>query len=288
MLEGRSEKFIVLRRGYNGDPSNVAMNHALEFISTSMSQYITKFSPGVGLLKPTSMTFKSPSSPSLIGFPALSGSIPPTVDNSTKAGTSSWQSIVSSSGKTASNSATAASSSSSNLPSTALNSLLDPLSSDYLDSTSHLEALLADNASAAMHSSNTPKGSEAANVPRGPRKDRPDLLRVAATPSGYVQRSLEIPREVVGLIIGQAGKKIKELCSDSGAKIQFRVNKTAEREGRPGLLEVQGSRENVEQGMQLIWDLLQLLGKEYVEVPYSGPLAAAGPGQGQGAARSKG
>jgi len=293
MLEGRSEKFIVLRRGYNGDPANVAMNHALEFISTSMNQYITKFSPGVGLLKPTSMTFKSPSSPSLIGFPALSGSIPPTVDNSTKAGTSSWQSIVSSSGKVAPNAAAvpvAAPPASSNLTSTALNPLLDPLSTDYLDpnSTAHLEALLAD--STAIHSGSTPKGSEAANVPRGPRKDRPELLRVAATPSGYVQRSLEIPREVVGLIIGQAGKKIKELCSDSGAKIQFRVNKTAEREGRPGLLEVQGSRENVEQGMQLIWDLLQLLGKEYVEVPYSGPQATVGggPGQGQTTTRKNG
>lgn len=96
------------------------------------------------------------------------------------------------------------------------------------------------------------------------QKDRPELLKIPA--SGYVQRSLEIPREVVGLIIGQSGKKIKELCTESGAKIQFKVNKTAEREGRPGLLEVQGSAENVDKGLQLIWDLLQLLGKEYNEV----------------------
>lgn len=233
------------------------------------------------------MTFKSPSSPSLIGFPALSGSIPPTVDSAAKAGTS-WQSIVSSSVKLAST-APAPSSSSSSSSANSLTPLLDPLGSDFLDSTSHLEALLADPNSAGIHSS--AKGLEAGAVPRGPRKDRPDLLRVAATPSGYVQRSLEIPREVVGLIIGQAGKKIKELCSDSGAKIQFRVNKTAEREGRPGLLEVQGTRENVDQGLQLIWDLLQLLGKEYVEVPYSGPQAVAGglPGQTQTAtARNKG
>eukprot|EP00428_Durinskia_dybowskii_P062762 CAMPEP_0170368536 /NCGR_PEP_ID=MMETSP0117_2-20130122/7508_1 /TAXON_ID=400756 /ORGANISM="Durinskia baltica, Strain CSIRO CS-38" /LENGTH=1859 /DNA_ID=CAMNT_0010623207 /DNA_START=82 /DNA_END=5661 /DNA_ORIENTATION=+ len=103
-----------------------------------------------------------------------------------------------------------------------------------------------------------------------PRRERPPLLKVPALQaSGYLQRYLEIPREVVGLIIGQGGKKIKELCTESGAKIQFRVNKTAEREGRPGMLEVHGSQENVDKAMHLIWDLLQLLGKEYNEVPSS-------------------
>ena len=84
---------------------------------------------------------------------------------------------------------------------------------------------------------------------------------------GYVLRWLEIPRDSVGLVIGQGGKKIKDLCSLSGAKIQFRVNKTAEREGRPGLLELQGAADNVDQGLQLVWDLLHALGKEYQEVP---------------------
>merc|ERR1719223_876474 len=99
-------------------------------------------------------------------------------------------------------------------------------------------------------------------------KDRPELSKVTAVPgsAGYVQRSLEIPREVVGLIIGQSGKKIKELCQDSNAKIQFKVNKTAEREGRPGLLEVQGSPENVERGLQLIYELLQSAEKEKEKV----------------------
>jgi len=102
------------------------------------------------------------------------------------------------------------------------------------------------------------------------KRDRPPLLKVAALQaSGYLQRYLEIPREVVGLIIGQGGKKIKELCTESGAKIQFRVNKTAEREGRPGLLEVHGSQDNVDKALQQIWDLLQLLGKEYNEVPHN-------------------
>lgn len=102
----------------------------------------------------------------------------------------------------------------------------------------------------------------------GRMKDRPELSKVTAVPgsAGYVQRSLEIPREVVGLIIGQSGKKIKELCQDSNAKIQFKVNKTAEREGRPGLLEVQGSPENVERGLQLIYELLQSAEKEKEKV----------------------
>jgi hypothetical protein len=103
------------------------------------------------------------------------------------------------------------------------------------------------------------------------RKDRPEPLKVPAMPgTAFVQRSLEIPREVVGLIIGQSGKKIKELCTESNAKIQFKVNKTAEREGRPGLLEVQGSAENVDKGLHLVWGLLQLLGKEYNELPSHG------------------
>lgn len=107
-------------------------------------------------------------------------------------------------------------------------------------------------------------------VVAAPRRERPPLLKVPTLQAGgYLQRYLEIPREVVGLIIGQGGKKIKELCTESGAKIQFRVNKTAEREGRPGMLEVHGSQENVDKALHLIWELLQLLGKEYNEVPAS-------------------
>ena len=99
---------------------------------------------------------------------------------------------------------------------------------------------------------------------------RPEPLKLSSAEGqggGYVQRWLEIPRDSVGLVIGQGGKKIKDLCTMSGAKVQFRVNKTAEREGRPGLLELQGGVENVDQGLQLVWDLLHVLGKEYQEVP---------------------
>ncbi len=101
------------------------------------------------------------------------------------------------------------------------------------------------------------------------KRDRPALLKVTPiSATGFVQRLLEIPRDLVGLIIGQSGKKIKELCSGSGAKIQFRQNKAAERDRRPATLEVQGSLQNVDTALQLIWDTLQSYGKEYNEVPF--------------------
>lgn len=106
------------------------------------------------------------------------------------------------------------------------------------------------------------------NLKRSKNK-MPDGFKGLSLPGGLIQRAVEIPREAVGIIIGQGGKKIKELCIQSGAKIQFRVNKTAEKDGRPGLLEVQGSPEHVESGLQLVWDMLQLVGKEFVEIPPS-------------------
>jgi len=99
------------------------------------------------------------------------------------------------------------------------------------------------------------------------RSVRPDSMKVQPKNGNFYHRVVAIPREAVGLIIGQQGKKIKDMCVLSGAKIQFRVNKTAERERRPGLLHLQGSYENVETGLTLIWNLLQSLGKEYVELP---------------------
>jgi hypothetical protein len=100
-----------------------------------------------------------------------------------------------------------------------------------------------------------------------PKKTRPPLLRISPLPGGYIQRAVEIPRETVGLVIGNGGKTIQDMCTQCSAKIQFRVNKTAEREGRPGLLEIHGNADKVDHGMQLVWDLLQLIGKEYNEVP---------------------
>ena len=56
-------------------------------------------------------------------------------------------------------------------------------------------------------------------------KQRPEPLTIQSAGNhinlntqgtSYLQRALEIPREVVGLVIGTEGKKIKELCTLSG------------------------------------------------------------------------
>eukprot|EP01035_Chromulina_nebulosa_P031216 gene31216-41592_t len=273
MLEGRKEKFIVFKRGYSGQPSNSAMNIALDLISTSLKQYFSTLSTGVSaqLPKPSanSMLLSSIGGssnlgntfiPNLTAFPALTSSNPitnPTPAEQSGKQSTSWQNIVSSFAPAAA--AAHRSFSASTIP----------LTTDSLD-FSIVDSALADLQQGDKDLASNP--FSLSSIVRGPKKDRPEPLRIPVSASGYVQRSLEIPREVVGLIIGQAGKKIKELCSESGAKIQFRVNKTAEREGRPGLLEVQGSKENVDLGLQLIWDLLQMLGKEYVEVPFQSSL----------------
>jgi hypothetical protein len=46
----------------------------------------------------------------------------------------------------------------------------------------------------------------------------------------------------------------------------FQVNKSAERDGRPGYLDVSGTPENVDAAMHAIWDLLQAVGKTYTEI----------------------
>ena len=87
-------------------------------------------------------------------------------------------------------------------------------------------------------------------------------------PGGQIQRSVEVPREVVGVIIGQGGKKIKELSAVSKARIQFRVSnsKTFKLQDGPGLLEVSGTPEQVEAGLQMVWDMLQTVGKDFTEI----------------------
>ena len=275
ILEGRKEKFIVFKRGYSGQPSNSAMNVALDLISTSVKQYFSTLSGYLPKPSANSMLLSSISGssnlgntfiPNLTAFPALTSSNPitnPTPAEQSGKQSTSWQNIVSSFAPAAAHRSFSTST---------IGSSISALTSSVADSPdfSALESALSDLQQSDKDLASNP--FSLSSIVRGPKKDRPEPLRIPVSASGYVQRSLEIPREVVGLIIGQAGKKIKELCSESGAKIQFRVNKTAEREGRPGLLEVQGSKENVDVGLQLIWDLLQMLGKEYVEVPFQSSL----------------
>ena len=97
-------------------------------------------------------------------------------------------------------------------------------------------------------------------------KDRPPLLKLTPHPTGQVRRYVEIPAELIGLVIGHGGRKIKDLSTDSGSRIQFKTSKTSEREGKPGVLEVQGSAESVDKALQMVWELLQSVGREYREV----------------------
>ncbi|RYG70077.1 hypothetical protein EON64_01160 [archaeon] len=97
------------------------------------------------------------------------------------------------------------------------------------------------------------------------RHERPALLKVTVQ-AGSVRRYLEIPADLIGLVIGAGGKKIKELSAEAGCKVQFKTSKPSDREGRPGLLELQGTPETVDRAMSLIWDLMQAVGKEYKEI----------------------
>ena len=80
------------------------------------------------------------------------------------------------------------------------------------------------------------------------------------------KRYLEIPAELIGLVIGHGGKKIKELATESGSKVQFKTSKTSEREGKPGVLELQGTVESVDKAATMVWELLQSVGREYREI----------------------
>ena len=273
--QGRQAQFLVFYRGALGSPSHQAMLSALEVVSEAARQKLQQQQQGqLGLGQQLQYTpAVQPVTPQRESFldkvvqSVASSDVTPVSSPAVAAAAASASSAPTS--ETASPPPSIPSSSSSSTPQhqpqqqrgSVVGAGSSNSSSGGSSSSSALHALAA----SALGALPAPSTSSSA------RHDRPPLLKIHALPgSGYVQRYLEIPREVVGLIIGQGGKKIKELCTESGAKIQFRVNKTAEREGRPGLLEVQGSSDNVDKGLQLIWDLLQLLGKEYNEVLQSG------------------
>jgi hypothetical protein len=78
-----------------------------------------------------------------------------------------------------------------------------------------------------------------------------------------IQRCLEIPREVVSLF---SSHKLKLLSNESGAKVQLKAGKVSS--GRPATLDIQGSLDHVERALNLIWEIVQGVGKEYQEVPF--------------------
>ena len=254
-LLGREAIFLVFLRGAAGQPSNSCMNLALEMLSNKMRTILPQVIPQVQSFGSIGSNRGSPPPPQFIGM-ANTGmrfvqSLPHSAWGAGTSPTAPFATVGADAGA-------------------GVTQMIDEeehstLSDEYYDPED-----LARSLSLSGEGVETTSDWNIATTRRStftPSSQRPEPLRVLTLPGGYVQRWLEIPRDSVGLVIGQGGKKIKELCTLSGAKIQFRVNKTAEREGRPGLLELQGGADNVDQGLQLVWDLLHLLGKEYVEIP---------------------
>jgi hypothetical protein len=81
-----------------------------------------------------------------------------------------------------------------------------------------------------------------------------------------LKRFLEIPSELIGLVIGHQGRKIKELAMESGSKVQFKTSKTSEKEGKPGVLEITGGNEAVDKAVGMVAELIHSVGKEFKEV----------------------
>ena len=251
-LLGREATFLVFLRGAAGQPSNACMNTALDILSSAMRVLLPQIA-SQSLLQPLGSIgsnrlspFSPPPPHSHLVPSAMEVLFPPTQ-------ASAWGAA----GPSATSTGAVGGNSDEEDRST--------MSDEYYDPEDLARSL-------SLQEGTDASDSEWCTVPSkrfttSVSSIRPEPLRVHTLPGGYVQRWLEIPRDSVGLVIGQGGKKIKDLCALSGAKIQFRVNKTAEREGRPGLLELHGGADNVDQGLQLVWDLLHLLGKEYQEVP---------------------
>jgi hypothetical protein len=245
LLNSQSATFLVLQRGPSGSASNQYMNVALEIISNTMRQYLLSINNDI----------KSNSS------------------SSSDQSTTSWATTVNPPGLCPSNlpstpplsSLTLNNLSTNSSYNGSMNSIISSLTAGLAGSNTSLDEIHSDSD---YYDYSTLEG-DWSDVPRRLKTIRPEPLKVTPMAGGYVHRTLEIPRDAVGMIIGQGGKKIKDLCVNSGAKVQFRVNKTAEREGRSAVLEVQGSLENVDAGLQLIWDLLQMVGKDYTEVSLS-------------------
>jgi hypothetical protein len=256
-LMGREATFLVFLRGAAGQPSNVCMNNALDLLSNKMRLLLPQISSlSFGSIGSNRVSTPPLPPPSLLNPSGLTVAVPMRQPHS------AWGAGASFSGIGADSTPSVGPIGEEEDHSTVSDEYYDP------------EALAISLSLLGEGTEGPGTETDWSTVPArrnpGSSTRRPEPLKLSSAEGqggGYVQRWLEIPRDSVGLVIGQGGKKIKDLCTMSGAKVQFRVNKTAEREGRPGLLELQGGMDNVDQGLQLVWDLLHVLGKEYQEVP---------------------
>lgn len=126
-------------------------------------------------------------------------------------------------------------------------------------------AAAATAAAAAASSASQPAAATSLSALPMAAKPRPAPLKVS-NGGGQVRRFVEIPADMIGLVIGANGKNIKELMAESAAKVQFKTAKTPDREGKPGILELCGSADACDRALQLVWNLLQTVQREYREV----------------------
>lgn len=126
-------------------------------------------------------------------------------------------------------------------------------------------AAAASAAAAATSSASQPAAATSLSALPMAAKPRPTPLK-ASNSGGQVRRFVEIPADMIGLVIGANGKNIKELMAESAAKVQFKTAKTPDREGKPGILELCGSADACDRALQLVWNLLQTVQREYREV----------------------
>lgn len=246
-LKGREAVFLVFLRGAAGQPSNVCMNLALDMLSNKMRAILPQIRSHTQSFGSIGGNRGSPL-PTQFGASNMGMHFAQPLPH-TAWGSGAGASFLGMGGVEAGPVARQSTDEEDR----------DTMSDEYYDPEDLARSLPSEGADTISDWSTAP-------IKRSTLR-RPESLRVLTLPGGYVQRWLVIPRDSVGLVIGQGGKKIKDLCTLSGAKIQFRVNKTAERDGRPGLLELHGAAENVDAGLQLVWDLLHHLGKEYQEIP---------------------
>ena len=103
-------------------------------------------------------------------------------------------------------------------------------------------------------------------------EDTVTTIGVSSFPPGasnLVARHTLIPRDAMGGLIGQGGKRLKEHCTAAGTRLTFRVPKPERGPGvesRPGSLDAQGPQEGVDAAINLVRELLLAAGKDYSEV----------------------
>jgi hypothetical protein len=272
MVENK-EPIIVLTRGATGNPSNIFIKNAMDTLAQLLP---TILSGSNGSGNSSSSSRWASGAPQSFGTAEQDGSavahapVEAPENSSVATGRRSIPSpappaiISASTGHSKSNGKFAAANA------TALFAAAPPASS-----TTPVPSLAVNNNSSSVsHSVSNHPTTPSTPVPTGytalsslpmAAKPRPASLKVTSS-GGQVKRFVEIPADMIGLVIGANGKNIKDLTMESTAKVQFRTAKASEREGKPGILELHGSADSCDRALQLVWNLLQTVQREYREI----------------------